>query len=87
MKGNIVLGGLLGIALGAGAVFAFAHGLSPRDNVVEDPPTRIEAGQHEEQVSSEAVVVDVPRGAVRHRPLRPGSERIGSVFAPRSPLS
>ena len=77
MKANIVWGGLLGIALGAGAVFGFAHGMLPSEPVVE-PPARTEAVDHVEPVASDAVVVDVPTsGEVRQRPLRPGSERIG----------
>ena len=75
MKANIVVGGLLGIALGAGVVFGYAHSVSPTEPVDERArPTRSEPV---EQVSNEALVVDVPSGPVRQRPLRPGSARIG----------
>ena len=74
MKANIMVGGLLGIALGAGVVFGLAHDVLPTGSERgERAPT-----QHEsvEDVSREAIV-DVPQGPVRQRPLRPGSARIG----------
>jgi hypothetical protein len=76
MKANIIVGGLLGIALGAGVVFGLAHGVLPTGSeLVDTASTQRESV--DEEVSSEAVVVDVPEGPVRQRPLRPGSARIG----------
>jgi hypothetical protein len=80
MKANIMVGGLLGIALGAGVVFGLSHGVLPTgSNNVADAPTQRESVDplSSEGVSSEASVVEVPEGPVRQRPLRPGSARIG----------
>jgi hypothetical protein len=71
MKANIVVGGLLGIALGAGVVFGLAHGVLPSEPVEQSPTQSVE------DVSSEATIVDVPSGPIRQRPIRPGSVRIG----------
>jgi hypothetical protein len=80
MKANIMVGGLLGIALGAGVVFGLSHGVLPAgsDNVADAPMQRGSVDESSsEEVSSEAIVVEVPDGPVRQRPLRPGSARIG----------
>ncbi len=71
MKANIIWGGLLGIALGAGAVFGLAHPMSSNEHAVE-APVRSEAAD-----DADVVVEEVSAGAVRLRPLRPGSQRIG----------
>jgi hypothetical protein len=85
MKGNIVLGGLLGIALGAGVVFGLAHAVPSEPPAVE-APVQTETPAAQEQVSTAVEVpassdASRPSGAeVRHRPLRPGSERIGRLL-------
>ena len=76
MKGNIVLGGLLGIALGAGVVFGLAHAV-PSEPPAAEAPVQTETPAAREQVST---AVEVSASPVRHRPLRPGSERIGRLL-------
>jgi hypothetical protein len=73
MKGSIITGGLLGIALGAVAVFALAKGLPS----VSSP----DATAHPRTGSfGPAMIEDASGslGAVPFRPLRPGSDRLGA---------
>jgi hypothetical protein len=84
MRANIVLGGLLGIALGAGAVFAVSHGVfaaAPIEDLETDDATSgDEPRASTDSAGFEASTESTP---IRHRPLRPGSERIGNhLIAP-----
>jgi hypothetical protein len=76
MKANIVLGGLLGIALGAGAVFGLAHAV-PAEPVAAPTEPRPAEPDDAEEVSTAAEPSGTP---IRRRPLRPGSERIGRLL-------
>lgn len=79
MKANIMVGGLLGIALGAGVVFGLSHGMLPAgsDDVVDAPMQREAVDTSSSEDVSSELVIEVPDGPVRQRPLRPGSARIG----------
>jgi hypothetical protein len=75
MRRQVVIGGLVGIALGGLITFSFAHGLVgwPSDRAPAVEPD--DAGTDDE-VEPEA---EPELGAVPHRPLRPGSERAGKA--------
>ena len=73
MKMNTVIAGLLGIALGAGATVAVAHGV-----LGADEPVQIEASP--EQAVAEEAPGDIEAEEVTRaptRPLRPGSTPLG----------
>jgi hypothetical protein len=72
MRRQVVIGGLVGIALGGLITFSIAHGLVswPAASAIEaGPPSPAEL---------EAPVPDGGDvGFAPHRPLRPGSDRVG----------
>jgi hypothetical protein len=75
MRRQVVIGGLVGIALGGLITFSFAHGFVgwPSDRASTDAPELQDVRAPDEP---EAEV-----GARPHRPLRPGSERAGKARA------
>lgn len=73
MRRQVVIGGLVGIALGGLITFSFAHGLVgwPSDRAPAVEPEPDDAGIDDE--------AEPELGAVPQRPLRPGSERAGKA--------
>ena len=73
MRRQVVIGGLVGIALGGLITFSFAHGLVgwPGNAAPAVTPEADDAAEHDE--------VDTEVGVAPHRPLRPGSERAGKA--------
>ena len=75
MRRQVVIGGLVGIALGGLITFSFAHGLVgwPSDRAPAVAPQAEDASAEDE--------ADLEVGVLPHRPLRPGSERAGKARA------
>jgi hypothetical protein len=73
MKTNIAIAGLLGIALGAGAMVALAHGVLDIDQPEQNEARPVEADG--DAAPSDAEAREVSRAP--SRPLRPGSAAIG----------
>jgi hypothetical protein len=73
MKGSIITGGLLGIALGAVAVFALASGLP--DRVAGSDSPGVKTGHWRPAMVEDA---EASAGPKEFRPLRPGSDTITS---------
>lgn len=79
MRRQVVIGGLVGIALGGLITFSFAHGFVgwPSDRApAATPELQDVRAKDEPEAEAEAEV-----GSPAHRPLRPGSERAGKARA------
>ena len=79
MKRQVVIGGLVGIALGGLITFSFAHGVlawEPSEGTTEPAPTEKASTRDE-----------VDAGFAPHRPLRPGSDRVGKARAKAAALA
>jgi hypothetical protein len=73
MTRSIVLGGIVGIAVGSVVTFAIAHGVVARTEAgpMPPPPAPIVSPRSLEHAPSDAAVSV-------HRPLRPGSRSLGA---------